>query len=212
MSDKSDTDPANPAPDPAAAAREAARAVVPADAAGYAINIPDSLKTFVAAEPGDPAWQTLAKHAADQKWPQGRVDDAVALLEAFAKEGQLEPVFDPAAETAKLGANGKAQQQEQETFLTALKARGDINEDDFGELMSLVPTAAGTRALAKLRGLMGPAGAAIPPPATDPVEGGQAGDTAAQAEARKMARDPRYGVDSKFTKQADAAWMAAFSA
>ena len=208
MSDNADT----PAPvvDAEAVALEAARAVVPADAAGYAINIPDSLKTFVAAEPGDPAWQTLAKHAAEQKWPQGRVDDAVNLLEAFARDNLLEPVFDPAAETAKLGANGKAQQQEQEAYLTALKARGDIAEEDFGELMSLVPTAAGTRALAKLRGLMGPAGAAIPPPAIDPVEGGQPGDTPAQAEARKQARDPNYGVDVKFTKAADAAWMAAF--
>lgn len=186
------------------AAAAAARAAVPDAADGYAWSPSDKLKGFVNIEASDPAILALQEHAKSAGWTQGQYQDVLSSLEVFAEKGLLEPLFDPAAEVAKLGANGAAQMQEQESFLTSLKGRGELSDEGFGELMTLVPTAAGTRALAELRKVMGPAGI-IQTPQVDVTPAEQM-----MAEARAERLDPRYNADPKYRRAADLKWEQAW--
>ncbi len=176
---------------------------------GYQLAVPETLQAFVSGDASDPAWTALREHALVNKWDQGRFDDTIGVLQAFADKGLLEPVFNAEAETAALGEGGRARQEELTVFLSSLKDRNDIDEAMFGELSSLIPTAAGTRALEFMKKLSQPSGGPPPVPTVLP-DGAQPGDTPAQAEARAMARDPKYGKDKPFTKDADARWISAF--
>lgn len=201
-------------PDPAAeaaAAAAAARAVVPDTADGYSANIPDALKPFMPgidaeALKADPMVATLREHFKAQGRSQGEFDNLFDSLGVLAGKGMIPKPIDFAAERTALGENGVARQAEVETFAKALKQRGDIDDAEFTELMSLAPTRAGVTLIEKLRKMSGASGDLTPP--GDKQEGD--GDTAEQKEARDMARDPKYGRDAVFTKEADKKWIAAF--
>jgi hypothetical protein len=181
---------------------------VPGKDEAYAINVPDTIKPYLGGE-NDPGLAALQGYARKSGWDQGRFDDTLGFLEHCAGEGLLGEAFDPGRELAALGDNGKARMAEQETFLTSVKERGEIDDAEFGELMSLTATAKGVTALEKIRKMMGPAGVA---PKAPGGEGGLVGDKASQqAEARQMAADPRYGKDPAFTREADGKWKLAFS-
>lgn len=201
-------------PDPAAeaaAAATAARAVVPDTADGYSANIPDALKPFMPgidaeALKADPMVATLREHFKAQGRSQGEFDNLFDSLGVLAGKGMIPKPIDFAAERTALGENGGARQAEVETFAKALKQRGDIDDAEFTELMSLAPTRAGVTLIEKLRKMSGANGDLTPP--GDKQEG--EGDTPEQKEARDMAHDPKYGRDGAFTKEADKKWQAAF--
>ncbi|HZL00475.1 MAG TPA: hypothetical protein VFC47_11310 [Caulobacteraceae bacterium] len=183
--------------------------MVPATAADYTLNIPDGLKAYIVSPEAlatDPLLAAIREHFAAAKRPQGDFDTLFEALGVAQAKGLLSPPIDFKAQREALGENGAARQAEVETFAKSLKARGDIDDGEFGELMSLAPMAAGVRLVEKLRKMGNqPSGVAPPPAAADNPA------SAAQAEAKAMARDPRYGKDSAFTKAADAAWQKAYA-
>jgi hypothetical protein len=174
---------------------------VPAAADGYTIAASDALKPFLGGA-DDPAIKELREFAFAEKWPQSRMDDTLKLMQHFADKGLLGDSFDPAAEIAALGENGKAQMEEQETFINAAVANGKITEAEAEELLTLSVTANGTRALAALRKMMGEAGLVVAP------AGGGVDHAANLNRAKEMRRDPQYDSDPKFRKEADALFMA----
>ena len=192
-----------PTPEEAAAA---ARAAVHETPDGYQVNLDDGAREALGLADGDPLVAGLTDYAAKNGKPQGWVDDALEAGAVLAKAGLFDSGFDPAAEAAKLGDNAAGRRREVEVFAEALKARGDgFDEDMFGELMSLSPTAAGIRTVEYLRKMMSNNGQ-LPNP------GGQQQDPAdaAKEEAKTLAADPRYGKDRRFTREADEKWAAAF--
>ena len=204
--EQSPSDDGGPKPTPqekAAADAEAARAAVHTEAAAYKINLPDEQRQALGlADDADPILKGVTEHFAAAGKSQGALDDFMATAGELAKAGLFGTGFDPAAEAAALGENAAERRTEIESFANAVKARGEIDDGEYGELMSLAATAAGVKLVEKLRGWMGEKGQ-IPTP--DTATGG--GDDVEAAKA--MARDPRYGVDRDFTKQADAAWQKA---
>lgn len=203
-------DPApDPEPDPkpedaATAEAEAARALVPEAADGYKINLAPEVAKYTG-DASDPAMKALREHAAAEKWPQGKFDDTMNLIKVFAEKGVLQEMFDPAAETLKLGDQAVPRRQEVETFFSSLKERGEISPEEYAEAMSLAPTAAGVTLIEKIRKMMGPAGAL---PKTPSAEGGV--ETTAMDAARAQRQDPRYDRDPAFKRAADQAWIKAF--
>lgn len=184
---------------------------MPDTADGYSANIPDALKPFMPgidaeALKADPMVATLREHFKAQGRSQGEFDNLFDSLGVLAGKGMIPKPIDFAAERAALGENGVARQAEVETFAKALKQRGDIDDAEFTELMSLAPTRAGVTLIEKLRKMSGANGDLTPP--GDKQEG--EGDTPEQKEARDMAHDPKYGRDGAFTKEADKKWQAAF--
>lgn len=177
---------------------------MPADAAGYKIEVADDLRPYLGDIVNDKGLTELRAFAAENKWSQGQLDDTFKLMNHFREKGFLGESFDPAAEVAALGANGRARQQEQEVFLTSLKEKGVLDDKAYGELMMLVPTAAGTIALENLRKHFGPQGG----PTVPDVPSGA--PTNALEEAKAMRRDPRYETDAKFRADAERKWMDAF--
>lgn len=192
----------------AQAAATAAAAVVPETAAGYALNIPESLKGALNAEAlaNDPAIVALRDHYKAQGRPQGDFDKLFEAMGVLQDKGILGKPVDFAAETAALGANGVARQKEVETFAQSLKQRGEITDAEFGDLMSLAPTASGVSLVEKMRSWKPVTDLKNPgdTPAVDPKE-------KAQADARTLAEDPKYGKDRAFTQAADEAYKKAFS-
>lgn len=192
----------------AAAALETARAVVPTEASAYAVNLDAEAKTALGLGDGeDPIVKGITETFAKAGKTQGQLDDFLADVGELAKAGLFAAgAFDPAAELAKLGENGEARRREVEIFAEGLKNRGDgFDEEMHGELMSLSPTAAGVKLVEYFRKLAGPNGEIAPPVDTNTATSREA----AQAEAEKLRRDPRYESDRKFRKDADAAFMAA---
>lgn len=124
----------------------------------------------------------------------------------MARAGLFDAGLDPAAERTKLGDNAEGRQREVEVFGQALKARGDITEEEYGALLSLAPEAAGVTLIEKLRKMMTDNGQ-IKPPGDAP-----SAEDAAKEEARTLAKDPKYGKDRGFTAQADRKWAEAFGA
>lgn len=152
----------------------------------------------------DPLVAGLAKYAADKGKPQGWMDDALEAAAEMAKAGLFDAGLDPAAEAAKLGENAAGRRREVEVFAEALKARGDGFDDEmFGELMSLTPTASGIRMVEYMRKLM-----TTPTNQPAPPNGGQPDD--AKAKAQEMAADPKYHSDRRFRAEADRKWVEAF--
>lgn len=190
------------------AAAEAARAIVPEAPEGYAVTLPDNLVKYTGAA-DDPVMKALRDHAVEQKWPQGKFDDTVGLIKVFADKGVLLPLFDPAAEAAKLGDKAPARRAEVETFAKALKERGEINDEEFGEIAALAATASGVTLFEKMRKWMVPGVGAGPIP---PGQSDQSQDSPEMAAAKEMRLDPKYNSDSRFKRAADAAWVAAFKA
>lgn len=131
--------------------------------------------------------------------PQAWVNDQVALLQRMVDKGLLGQAFNPAAEVTALGENGQARMQEQEVFLTSLKDNGQLTDDEFAELSALVPTAAGTRALEKLRTRMTGQPSQVDPPAAAPADPKQA----QLAEYHQMRLDPKFNSDADFKKRAE---------
>jgi hypothetical protein len=173
---------------------------------GYRVNLDEASREALGLGEDDPLVSGLAKYAAEKGKPQGWMDDALEAAAELAKAGLFDAGLDPAAEAAKLGENAAGRRREVEVFAEALKARNDGFDDEmFGELMSLTPTAAGIRMVEYMRKMM-----------TDnnnaPAPGGKGSDPAdaAKEEARKLASDPRYGQDRKFTADADRKWREAF--
>lgn len=197
----------DPPADPVAAAAAAARAVVPETADGYALNVPDNLKGIVNPEAlgADPMIKAVRDIFKAQGKSQGDFDTLFSTIGELEKLGFVPKPLDFAAERAALGENGQQRQAEVETFAKSLKDRGDITDAEFGELMSLQPTAAGVSLVEKLRKMTGSNGGPTPPTPdnADP-------QAAAQDEARAMARDPKYQTDRAYRQKADAAWVAAF--
>lgn len=179
---------------------------MPTGDASYQLTLPEGVEAFVPNAANDPVILKIAEAFKAAGKPQSAMNDIFGLVKILADGGAIQPPFDPAAETAALGDGGAALQQEQQTFLTSLKDRGELSEGAFGELMTLVPTANGTRAIQELRKLMttNNDGAQLP--------NGQALDAKAQAQkdARDLAADPRYKTDRNFKKAADEAYKAAF--
>lgn len=195
--------PAEPTPEEAA---EAARAAVHDTAEAYVVNLDDDAKTALGLVDGDPLVGHLQKLAHDGKWPQGRVDDFLTTAADMARAGLFDAGIDPAAEAAALGENAAGRRREVEVWAESLKERGEISEGEFGELMSLSPTANGVTLIEKIRKLAG-AGGGIPKP--QPAD--EAGDQKAlQDKAREMRRDPRYETDKEFRGDADRAWREAW--
>lgn len=177
---------------------------MPADAAGYQINVDDAGREALGmAGPDDPLLKGVTEHFAKAGKSQGALDDFMATAAELAKAGLFGANFDPAAEAAKLGDNAEGRRREIEVLGEALKGRGDIDDGEFGELMSLSATAAGVTLIEKLRKMMGEAGKVDPP--TDTGETGLATVEKAQA----MRRDPRYDTDKAFKKDADRVWQEA---
>lgn len=180
--------------------------MVPESADAYTLNLSDEAKAKIG--PDDPALKKLRETALSEKWTQGQFEErlgpAISLLE---KAGLLQANFDPAAETAKLsegGKDGKARQADVQVFADNLKARGDITDAEYGELMSLAPTAAGVTLIEKLKA-MGGAGA------VNPGSGSSVTVDQAKEAARAMRLDPQYETNPAFRQQADRAYVAAFS-
>ena len=157
----------------------------------YQVNLPAELVKYTGPA-DDPAMKALREHAVEQKWSQGQFDDTLGVIKAFADKGVLLPMFDPAAEAAKLGENAGPRRQEVETLAQSLKARGEISDEEFGEMTSLAATAAGVTLMEKLRKMMGPNGT---PPATPPGPNDGPQDSEGMAAAK-----------------ADKAWIDAFNA
>lgn len=192
---------AEPTPEEAAAA---ARAVVPEAADGYAVNVSDAAREKLGLTDGDPMVAALSKFAHDSGKPQGWLDDVMEGAAALAEAGLFDSSFDPAAEAAALGENAEGRRREVEVFAESLKARGEIDEGEYGELMSLSPTANGVKLIEKLRQMMGASGE-IPKP------GGSAdAGEALKAKAAEMRADPRYDTDRQFRVQADQAFKDAY--
>jgi hypothetical protein len=181
---------------------------VPESFEAYQVNLPPELVKYTGAAT-DPVMKALREHALEQKWPQGRFDDTLSLIKVFADKGVLVPLFDPAAEAAKLGDKGAARRQDVEIFAKSLKSRNEITDEEFGEMASLAATAAGVQLVEKLRKMMGDAGKT---PIDAPSGGDQSASSPAMAEAQTMRADPRYGKDSTFTRSADRKWVAAWEA
>lgn len=189
----------------AAAEAEAARAAVHTEASAYQLNVDDEGKTALGlGGPDDPIVKGLTEHWAKTGKSQGALDDFLATAGELAKEGLFGTGFDPAAEAAKLGENAAGRRREAEVFAAALKARGDITDEEHGELMSLSPTAAGITLLEKLRGMMGEAGRI-----EAPTEAAPSGKEASLAKYREMRADPKYETDRKFRAEADRHFQAA---
>lgn len=210
-SPEGDTKPeGDPKPEPtaeekAAAEAETARAAVHTEASAYAVNLPDEAKTALGLGDGeDPIVKGITEHWAKSGKSQGALDDFLAQAGELAKAGLFGSGFDPAAEAAKLGETAPARRREVEVFAEALKSRGDITDEEHGELMSLSPTAAGITLLEKLRGMMGDAGRIEPP--TEPAATGK---EASMAKYREMRADPKYETDRKFRAEADGHFQAA---
>lgn len=178
---------------------------MPEAADGYAVNVSDAAREKLGLTDGDPMVSALSKFAHDSGKPQGWLDDVMEGAAALAEAGLFDSSFDPAAEAAALGDNAEGRRREVEVFAESLKTRGEIDEGEYGELMSLSPTANGVKLIEKLRQMMGASGE-IP----KPTEGQGATEGAAQEEARALSRDPKYGKDRAFTADADRKWMAAF--
>lgn len=197
---------AEPSADEAAAAtREAARAAVHETAEAYQVTLDEASREALGLTDNDPLVAGLAKFAADNKKPQGWMDDALEAASELAKAGLFDAGFDPAAEAAALGENAAGRRREVEVFASALKERGDIDDGMFAELMSLSPTANGIRLVEFMRkNMTDPTG--IPKPSGDDASVADA----AKAKAKDMARDPKYGKDKRYTREADQAWADAF--
>lgn len=188
------------APDAAAQALEAARAVTPEAADGYVFNVSEAAKGALGKLDGDPVVAELQAFALERKMTQGQFDDSVgAIVDRLALKGFLLPNFDPAAELQKLGDNGSQRRGEVETFASQLLDRKEIDAEQAAELTSLSATAAGVKLVESLRKMMG-AGAGLIAPG--PGDAG-AGADADKARAAEMRRDPKYGVDAVFTREAD---------
>ena len=189
----------------AATEAEAARAAVHTEASAYALNVDDEAKTALGLGDGDdPIVKGITELWAKTGKSQGALDDFMATAGELAKAGLFGTGFDPAAEAAKLGETAPARRREVEVFAEALKTRGDITDEEHGELMSLSPTAAGITLLEKLRGMMGDAGRIEAP--TDPAPSGK---EASMAKYREMRADPKYETDRKFRAEADGHFQAA---
>lgn len=182
------------------------RAKVPTKAEDYAVNLSDEAKTGLGLTDDDPMVKTLQDHALKNGKPQGWLDDVMEAAGVLNAAGLLDGAFDPAAELAKMGENGAALRTEAETYAGALKERGEISDDAYGELMSLTPTAAGVELIRYFRKAANHE-AGFDAPQGDAVTGKEA----LQAKAQEMARDPRYETDRAFRKEADALYMKAFS-
>lgn len=193
-----------PAADAAAADAAAAAAAIPDTADGYAFTVSDKARGLLGDVSQDPAVAAAREFAKSKGWTQGQFDDHIGgLVNHLAEKGLFEPTFDPKAQTTALGEHGATRQRELYTFAESLKTRGEINEEQFGELISLIPTKPGTELLEFLRKQMRGGGV--------DTGGGPAGDTAdAKAKAQQMAADPKYHTDRAFRKEADAAWVAAY--
>lgn len=173
---------------------------------GYQVNLDEASREALGLGEDDPLVSGLAKYAAEKGKPQGWMDDALEAAAELAKAGLFDAGLDPAAEAAKLGENAAGRRREVEVFAEALKARNDGFDDEmFGELMSLTPTAAGIRMVEYMRKMM-------TVPVNQPAAEGGAPDPAeaAKAEAARMRRDPRYDRDRTYRAEADAAWRAAY--
>ena len=181
------------------------RTVVPEAADGYRVNLDDEAKGRLGLGDDDPLVKGLFEAAAEGKKPQGWVDDVLQGAAELAKRGLFDAGFDPKAEAEALGENADGRRRDAEVWAKGLMDRGVIDEGEFGELMSLTPTAAGVKLIEKLKGLAGPAG-----DIQAPTDGGIAPGEAKKAKAREMAADKRYGRDRAFTREADAAWKEAF--
>lgn len=172
----------------------------------YQVNLDEASREALGLGEDDPLVSGLAKYAAEKGKPQGWMDDALEAAAELAKAGLFDAGLDPAAEAAKLGENAAGRRREVEVFAEALKARNDGFDDEmFGELMSLTPTAAGIRMVEYMRKMM-------TVPVNQPTAEGGGGDPAeaAKEKARSMAADPKYGKDKRFTREADQAWASAF--
>lgn len=200
-------DPPSPEPKPEPTPEDLAaqaRAVVPESADAYQVNLDEAGREALGLTDGDPLVEGLRKYAHEKGKPQGYVDDVLEAAAEMARAGLFDAGLDPAAEAAALGENAEGRRREVEVFGQALKARGDITEAEYGELMSLAPTAAGVTLIEKLRKMMTDNGQ-IKPPGDAPSP-----EDAAKEEARNLAKDPKYGKDRAFTAEADRKWAAAF--
>lgn len=200
-----DPPPPDPKPEPTPEeAAAAARAIVPESADAYQVNLDEAAREALGLTDDDALVEGLRKYAHEKGKPQGYVDDVLEAAAEMARAGLFDAGLDPAAEAAALGENAEGRRREVEVFGQALKARGDITEAEYGELMSLAPTAAGVTLIEKLRKMMTDNGQ-IKPPGDAP-----SAEDAAKEEARTMAKDPRYEKDRAFRAEADRKWAAAF--
>jgi hypothetical protein len=130
---------------------------VPETADAYAFTPSEDAAKILGDMSSDPALKTLREAAKEKGWTQGQFNERIVeTVNILASKGLLQANFDPAAEVAKLsegGKDGKARQQEVQVFADSLKARGDITDVEYGELMSLMPTAAGVKLVEKLRAM-----------------------------------------------------------
>jgi len=183
-------------------AEQARRDAVPEAPTGYEFKPSEKVVEILGDLGEDRAINALREVAKEKGWTQGQFEDRVTeVVNALAEKGLFEPMIDLKAETAALGTDGAQRQAALLTRFEALKARGDIDGDMQEELAMLVSTAAGTKALEfLLRG-------AAP---VDPNVDGANVNSDPKEEAKALRRDPRYGKDRAFTKEADAKWLAAF--
>lgn len=194
-----------PSPEAAKEDQPDPRAVVPEAPDGYQINLADEAKTRLGLGDDDPLVKGLFEAAAEAKKPQGWVDDVLEGAAELAKRGLFDAGFDPKAEAEALGENADGRRRDAEVWAKGLMERGVIDEGEFGELMSLTPTAAGVKLIEKLKVLAGPAGDIQVPDAAAPAAG-----EALKAKAREMAGDPRYHTDREFRREADEMWRKAY--
>lgn len=181
--------------------------MVPDTPDGYVFTVGEKATTALGDMSKDPALNALRDAAKAEGWTQGQFNERVGkVVDILAEKGFLVPSFDPAAELATLsegGKDGKARQQEVQVFADSLKARGDIDEQEYAELVSLQPTAAGVRLIEKLRAMSATGGLQL--------GGGDTTKDQLRERAAEMRRDARYDTDGKFRREADAAYMAAYS-
>lgn len=177
---------------------------MPETADAYAVNLDEASREALGLTDDDPLVAGLRKYAHEKGKPQGYLDDVLEAAAEMSRAGLFDAGLDPAAERAKLGDNAEGRQRDVEVFGQALKARGDITEEEYGALLSLAPEAAGVTLIEKLRKLMTDNGQIKPPGAAPSPE------EAAKEEARTMAKDQRYGKDRTFTAEADRKWASAF--
>jgi hypothetical protein len=148
----------------------------PASPDAYELAMPEGVELQVAKD--DPAWGAFRKAAHAEGLSADLVKRLVApVMAEIAKAGQGAKQPSPEdqakqqteflqAERAKLGANAEALTSMLGQWVSGAQARGLFTAEEVGEISVLAQTAAGVRALAKLREMAGEKSIPIDPGAT----------------------------------------------
>lgn len=136
------------------------------------------------------AKEAAHKHGLSQEAFQGFVTDYLKMAEE-----QLGPPLDPKAEREKLGPNADTILQANANFFDALHADGTLSREELDEVMAIGETAAGVKALNKIRERMGEQ--------PIPMEGVELSQLPSKQEWYKMVGSDQYQNDPAYRQHVD---------